>query len=53
MLIDCGLIEKDLKDGKLFCHDWDSETNEEWHELGVARGQRPMPPLISARAEIR
>jgi DNA-directed RNA polymerase sigma subunit (sigma70/sigma32) len=32
MLIDCGLTKKDLKDSRLFCHDGDSETNEEWYE---------------------
>ena len=116
MLIDCGLTKKDLKDSRLFCHDGDSETNEEWYERlkqfgfgaglddgeekvhlyyfrwrrkaiyaqrkgvkpsrtsqrttgsavvefirfmqnrtmswGVARGQRPIPPPISARAEL-
>ena len=42
MLIDCGLTIKDLSNSRLYCHDWDNETSEEWFErikqLGFGAG---------------
>jgi len=42
MLIDCGFIKKDLSNSRLYGHDWDNETSEEWFErikqLGFGAG---------------
>ena len=42
MLIDCGLTKKNLNNSRLYCHNWDNETSEEWFErlkrLGFGAG---------------